>query len=113
MMGSPSEQSSFLFAPNADFIAELHERYRADPASVDESWRAFFPGLGEGEAEADTGPSWSPQNGAIPAVKLNGLGEAFGLEAPTEAPAKGTKPGKAPVATAAAVAPDADAIRRS
>ncbi len=113
MMGSPSEQSSFLFAPNADFIAELHERYRADPASVDESWRAFFAGLGEGEADADTGPSWSPQNGAIPAVRLNGLGEAFALEAPTEAPAKGAKPGKAPAAPAAAVAPDADAIRRA
>ena len=110
MMGSPSEQSSFLFAPNADFIAELHDRYRTDPASVDESWRAFFAGLGEAEAETETGPSWSPQNGAIPSIKLNGLGEAFGLEPPAEAPAKSGKPGKAP---AAAAAIDADAVRRA
>jgi len=41
------DQTTFLTGANATFIAELYSRYLEDPASVDESWRAFFAELGE------------------------------------------------------------------
>ncbi|MDR0564765.1 MAG: 2-oxoglutarate dehydrogenase E1 component [Azoarcus sp.] len=34
--------TSCLFGSNAPFIEELYESYLADPASVDERWRAYF-----------------------------------------------------------------------
>jgi len=36
------EASSNLFGSNAPYVEELYERYLADPASVDASWRATF-----------------------------------------------------------------------
>ena len=36
------------FGPNAWLVDEMYERYRADPASVAESWRDFFDGYGAG-----------------------------------------------------------------
>src|SRR5262249_54635088 len=46
------EQSSFLHGPNAVYIENLYEQYRADPQSVDESWRAFFSGISDRMASA-------------------------------------------------------------
>ena len=40
-----NEQSSFLNSANADFIAELYQRYAENPGSVDPSWKSFFDGL--------------------------------------------------------------------
>ncbi len=60
-------QNSFLYSANADFIAELFQRYAADPASVDPSWRSFFDGLHQDarSALADlTGASWTPSQEA-------------------------------------------------
>ena len=61
-MGSQTNHSSFLFAQNAAFIADLYARFRNDPGAVDPSWATFFGSLGDdakeilGEIE---GPSWS------------------------------------------------------
>ncbi|NMG29279.1 2-oxoglutarate dehydrogenase E1 component [Aromatoleum evansii] len=37
--------TSHLFGSNAPFIEELYENYLSDPASVPESWRAYFDNL--------------------------------------------------------------------
>ena len=37
--------TSYLFGSNAPFVEELYEAYLADPASVAESWRAYFDQL--------------------------------------------------------------------
>jgi 2-oxoglutarate dehydrogenase E1 component len=42
------EATSFLSGNNAAFIEPLYEQFRADPASVDGTWRAFFEALQEG-----------------------------------------------------------------
>ena len=54
--------SSFLQGANADYVEQLHARYAADPASVDDSWRAFFAALGDEPRAAEAaarGPSWA------------------------------------------------------
>jgi len=58
-----SEQSSFLYSANADFIAELFKRYAENPASVDPSWQEFFTGLNDDARsmlEELRGASWAP-----------------------------------------------------
>jgi 2-oxoglutarate dehydrogenase E1 component len=58
-----SEQSSFLYSANADFIAELFKRYADDPQSVDNSWQGFFAGLNDDARamlEELRGASWAP-----------------------------------------------------
>ena len=58
-----SEQSSFLYSANADFIAELFKRYSENPASVDPSWQDFFTGLNDDARamlEELRGASWAP-----------------------------------------------------
>ncbi|MBU2983554.1 2-oxoglutarate dehydrogenase E1 component [Lentibacter algarum] len=54
--------SSFMQGHNAAYLEQLYGQYAADPASVDDAWRAFFADLGDAEldvkAEA-TGPSWA------------------------------------------------------
>jgi len=46
-----SDQQSQL-GPNAWLVEEMYERYRSNPAAVDESWRTYFDGTPEGEANA-------------------------------------------------------------
>ena len=36
------EATSNLYGSNAPYVEELYERYLADPASVDASWKAVF-----------------------------------------------------------------------
>ncbi len=58
-----SEQSSFLYSANADFIAELFQRYSQNPTSVDASWQDFFSGLNadaRSMLEELRGASWAP-----------------------------------------------------
>jgi 2-oxoglutarate dehydrogenase E1 component len=70
-----SEQSSFLYSANADFIAELYHRYAENPASVDPSWGDFFAGLHDDVKSSmleARGASWSPAKGDK--VIVNGHG---------------------------------------
>jgi len=41
------EETSFLYGGNATFVEGLFERWAADPASVDPSWRVYFESLRE------------------------------------------------------------------
>ena len=71
-----NEQSSFLYSANADFLAELYQRYAENPASVDPSWKSFFDGLHDDARETlneARGASWAP--GKTERVILNGHGE--------------------------------------
>ncbi|MEP6701953.1 MAG: 2-oxoglutarate dehydrogenase E1 component [Betaproteobacteria bacterium] len=43
--------TSTLFGGNMPFIEEQYERYLADPASVTESWRAYFDKIRDGAAD--------------------------------------------------------------
>ena len=71
----PFDETTFLTGLNSGFIAELYERYAADPASVDASWRDFFSDLADPpdqvRREID-GPGWGETrphmigNGALP-----------------------------------------------
>src|SRR3546814_17239255 len=92
-MGSQAEQTSFLFAHNAAFIADLHARFKQDPGSVGPSWAAFFGTLGPDARDAldeVAGPSWARKTG--PSVDLDGYGDALMAEAPP--PAKPDRPAK-------------------
>jgi 2-oxoglutarate dehydrogenase E1 component len=56
-------QNSFLYSANADFIAELFQRYAKDPTSIDASWRTYFDSLGQDARAALNeikGASWAP-----------------------------------------------------
>jgi 2-oxoglutarate dehydrogenase E1 component len=58
-----ADHNSFLYSANADFIAELFQRFAADPASVDLSWQSFFSGLNDDARNALVelqGASWTP-----------------------------------------------------
>jgi 2-oxoglutarate dehydrogenase E1 component len=78
--------TSFLQGANATYLAELHARYEADPASLDPDWRAFFASLEDNKdsvlAEA-RGPSWGPAPAAValPARPLGPPGEREALAA--------------------------------
>lgn len=56
-----ADRTSYLYGPNAAFLAELYDQYLADPSSVDESWATLFGELrGDAEAILDEvdGPGW-------------------------------------------------------
>jgi 2-oxoglutarate dehydrogenase E1 component len=72
----PTEQSSFLYSANADFLAELYRRYSENPAAVDPSWKTLFDGLHEDARAAlveARGASWAPNAGDK--IILNGHDE--------------------------------------
>ena len=53
--------TSFLYGGNAVYVEQLQERYRADPASVDPEWRAFFQSLNDDPGAVEHGahgPAW-------------------------------------------------------
>ena len=65
-MTTPTD--TFLTGTNAVFVAELYERFRASPGSVDPSWATFFAELGEeGPAVLDDyrGASWAPSDAGV------------------------------------------------
>jgi 2-oxoglutarate dehydrogenase E1 component len=65
---SPREQATFLYGPNATFIAELYARYLESPQSVDESWRSFFADLAEEAPDVLReleGPGWGRERGHV------------------------------------------------
>jgi 2-oxoglutarate dehydrogenase E1 component len=79
-------RTSFLQGANATYLAELHARYKDDPASVDADWRAFFASLEDNKesvlAEA-RGPSWAPEpeRALLPARPQSVGGERDALDA--------------------------------
>ncbi len=82
-------ENSFLYSANADFIAELFQRYAADPASVDESWRVFFGGLHQDARTAlteITGASWAPAK-SIKIISNENKGGEKQAQAPVALPA--------------------------
>ena len=59
---------SFLSGANAPYIAELYDRYLADPGSVDDSWRGLFEQVSEeaGVVRKEVeGASWARRNDRI------------------------------------------------
>jgi len=110
-MASQAEQTSFLFAHNAAFIADLYSRFKKDPSSVDSSWAAFFGTLGQDARDAldDLGaPSWAKKTAP---VSLDGYGDALMAEVtpPAAKPDRQTKPNGAAVAEPA----DVEQLRRA
>lgn len=58
-----SEQNSFLYSANADFLAELYRVYSENPTSVDPSWKSFFDNLHDDARtmlDESRGASWAP-----------------------------------------------------
>ncbi|MBL8837699.1 MAG: 2-oxoglutarate dehydrogenase E1 component [Alphaproteobacteria bacterium] len=99
-----TDLSTVFSGANGPFIAELYQRFLADPGAVDPSWRQFFAGLAEDAAAIRRdveGASWAPKRGAI-------IG-AVEAEAPAK-PAKG-KGGNGAVAPAAAAPADLADVR--
>ena len=90
------------FGANATYVEGMLSRWRNDPASVDESWRAYFAEL-LGESGASTAPQPAkgsgvtlPQadgSGAVAASSGDGHKSAVGVgAAKTQAPAMTPKP---------------------
>ena len=55
------DATSFLSGTNAAFLEALYSQYIANPASVDDAWRAYFAGLGENglsPTQLGRGPAW-------------------------------------------------------
>ncbi len=55
------EATSFLSGTNAAFVEALYAQYLENPDAVDESWRAYFSGLGQtalDPAQLGRGPEW-------------------------------------------------------
>jgi 2-oxoglutarate dehydrogenase E1 component len=76
------DETTFLSGANAGFIAELHQRYLADPDSVDASWRGFFAQLAdppEAVAGEIAGPGWGEER---PRIIGNGAAAGNGHLAP-------------------------------
>jgi len=91
MSNTDQEHSSFLFGPNAHFIADLYGRYLDDPGSVDPSWQGFFRDLGDDTRsviEELRGASWTPprrpEAGGNGAVEEAGPGAGNGKAAVAE-----------------------------
>src|SRR6195952_5316763 len=55
------EATSFLTGTNAAFVESLYAQYLENPDAVDESWRAYFSGLGQSAltpTQLGRGPAW-------------------------------------------------------
>ncbi len=62
--------TSFLYGGNAAYIEELYADYEADPASVNEDWRAYFSQLKDSAVDvkkAAAGASWKKKGWPITA----------------------------------------------
>ena len=58
------EKTSFLQGSNSPFIKDLYLQYLNNPASIPQSWKDFFDGLGEEKETVQReilGPSWAPK----------------------------------------------------
>ena len=87
-MAVSSEADDFLHGGNAVFIAELYEQYLCDPASVDESWTAFFAEL-KSNGRADRAPAPAAWGRMRPQVIGNGHDAASAGNGAIEEPGEG------------------------
>ncbi|HVL07202.1 MAG TPA: multifunctional oxoglutarate decarboxylase/oxoglutarate dehydrogenase thiamine pyrophosphate-binding subunit/dihydrolipoyllysine-residue succinyltransferase subunit [Acidimicrobiales bacterium] len=79
-----SQERQASFGPNAWLVDEMYEQYRADPASVAESWRDFFadyrteappaPAPAEAAPAAPSGPSGPAERSVKPPATLDASG---------------------------------------
>ena len=68
--GAGFATTSFLYGGNAAYVEQLHESYRADPASVDPEWQAFFADLNDDAGAVErtaAGPAWKRANWPVAA----------------------------------------------
>ena len=58
------QKTSFLSGTNSSYIEKLYAKYVENPASIPDSWRQFFEGLGDQKNNIieSQGPSWAPSN---------------------------------------------------
>jgi 2-oxoglutarate dehydrogenase E1 component len=58
------QKTSFLSGTNSSYIEKLYAKYIENPASIPDSWRQFFEGLGDQKDNIieNQGPSWAPSN---------------------------------------------------
>jgi 2-oxoglutarate dehydrogenase E1 component len=58
------QKTSFLSGTNSSYIEKLYAKYVENPASIPDSWRQFFEGLGDQKDNIieNQGPSWAPSN---------------------------------------------------
>jgi 2-oxoglutarate dehydrogenase E1 component len=89
-----ADRTSYLYGPNAAYLADLYDQYLADPSSVDDSWAVLFQELrGDSDAILDEvdGPGWGlhkskkSDNGqaANGAAKTNGAATQAGADPAT------------------------------
>lgn len=82
MTQAKQQDMTFLTGMNAEYIAHLYGEYLNNPSRVDESWRSFFKGLNDTEADLLlelSGASWTPKEnvkqlrafGAVPDQPAN------------------------------------------
>jgi 2-oxoglutarate dehydrogenase E1 component len=64
-----SEYISENFGANASYVEGLLSRYKADPNSVDESWRSYFGDLMRSDMPADSADNGEPATTAQPATR--------------------------------------------
>jgi len=104
---STSSALDELNLANAGYVADLYERYRADPSSVDPEWRGIFDS-GGGGYEPVAGAPQEPDNGQQPAVDA-----APPPTPPTSAPApaSASAPAEAPTQPQAPIPEGATPIR--
>src|SRR5580704_6539238 len=98
------EATSFLNGTNAAFVEQMYAAWLASPASVDESWQAYFAQLGDqglSPTQLGRGPAW--KRDSRPAVPSSDLIAALTGQEPPTPKASGAKPAKQ-----AATAPTAD-----
>jgi 2-oxoglutarate decarboxylase len=87
-----SEELLAEFGDNASYVADLLNRYRANPASVDDEWRRFFRDrFGEPEppaapAQPSEAPAAPPIEGERVAIRGAALRIAQNMEASLEVP---------------------------
>jgi 2-oxoglutarate decarboxylase len=91
-----SELIAENFGANATYVEGLLGRFRSNPESVDESWRAYFTELLGGDG---AGAPENVRNDSAPQV----VNESAGISAKPDAPAKGDSSATATAAIAPAV----------
>ncbi|MDA0782305.1 MAG: 2-oxoglutarate dehydrogenase E1 component [Rickettsiales bacterium] len=65
-------QTTPIFGTNSTYLEELYELYLQNPASVDESWQAFFKDMGDSLSavlKEQQGASWAPRKSSVVGAK--------------------------------------------